>query len=290
MGQTGSLANFAGFGNLAASVTGFQLFAGWPDRPPSGPAGAYTDYIAARYNAVAILAALEHRRRTGEGQYIDQSQAEAALHFLAPALLDFQLNGRSRTRAGNDDLEMFPHGVFRALGADRWVAIAVRDARDWRALCDALGRADWRDDAALASADARRARGEEIDAAISAWTEARDASAIEAELQAARRSRARGARHARPVRGRAAPGARPLRRHPAPDPRHGDDRRLALAALPHTGARPRAGAHLRLRQPSRARRHPRPLGRRDRRARGEGRARIDGAVLRPLPAGRAASA
>jgi crotonobetainyl-CoA:carnitine CoA-transferase CaiB-like acyl-CoA transferase len=184
MGQTGSLKSFAGFGNLAASVTGFQLFAGWPGRAPSGPAGAYTDYIAARYNAIAILAALEHRRRTGEGQYIDQSQAEAAFHFLAPELLDFSLNGRSRTRAGNEDLELFPHGAFPALGRDRWVAIAVRDARDWRALCEALGRADWRDDAALAGAEARRARGDAIDAAISAWTETREAGAIENELQA----------------------------------------------------------------------------------------------------------
>ncbi len=184
MGQTGSLRGFAGFGNLAASVTGFQLFAGWPDRAPSGPAGAYTDYIAARYNAIAILAALEHRRRTGEGQYIDQSQAEAAFHFLTPELLDYSLHGRTRTRVGNDDLEMFPHGVFPARGADRWVAIAVRDQADWRAFCEALGRPDWRDDAALASADARRAHCTRIDEAISAWTGTRDAGAIEAELQA----------------------------------------------------------------------------------------------------------
>ncbi|MEX2205232.1 MAG: CoA transferase [Myxococcota bacterium] len=184
MGQTGSLKNFAGFGNLAASVTGFQLFAGWPDRAPSGPAGAYTDYIAARYNAIAILAALEHRRRTGEGQYIDQSQAEAAFHFLAPELLDFSLNGRTRTRVGNEDLEMFPHGVFPALGKDRWVAIAVRDEADWRALCETIGRADWRDDATLASADARRAHGATIDSSLAAWTATREASAIELELQA----------------------------------------------------------------------------------------------------------
>ena len=184
MGQTGSLKGFAGFGNLAASVTGFVHFAGWPDRAPTGPAGAYTDYIAARYNAIAILAALEHRRRTGEGQYIDQSQAEAAFHFLTPAFLDFSLNGRMRTRVGNDDLEMFPHGVFAARGADRWVAIAVRDHADWRALCEALGRRDWRDDARLADADARRVQHAEIDAAISDWTRAREPDAIESELQA----------------------------------------------------------------------------------------------------------
>ncbi|GAG49278.1 unnamed protein product, partial [marine sediment metagenome] len=71
MGQTGPWRDFAGFGRLAVSVSGFQKLASWPGRPPSGPFGAYTDAIASRYNAAAILAALEHRQRTGEGQYID---------------------------------------------------------------------------------------------------------------------------------------------------------------------------------------------------------------------------
>jgi benzylsuccinate CoA-transferase BbsF subunit len=243
MGQTGSLRNFAGFGNLAASVTGFQLYAGWPDRAPAGPAGAYTDYISARYNAIAILAALDHRRRTGEGQYIDQSQAEAAFHFLAPELLDHSLTGRTRTRVGNDDREMFPHGVFRALGADRWVAIAVRDARDWRALCDALGRADWRDDAALRARMRRARRAMTRDLGLN-----RDAGAIETELQARGVRRPcstcwslHHAHRARALRGAAAPV-------------HGShDRSLALASLAHAGADPRTRTHVRLRQPARAR-------------------------------------
>jgi crotonobetainyl-CoA:carnitine CoA-transferase CaiB-like acyl-CoA transferase len=184
MGQSGTLRDFAGFGNLAASVTGFQHLAGWPDRDPPGPAGAYTDYIAARYNAIAILAALERRRRTGRGQYVDQSQAEAALHFLTPALLDCTRNGRNAARIGNDDAELYPHGVFAAAGVDRWLALAVRDARDWSALAGLLGRADWRGDAALASAQGRRERRAEIDAALAAWVGAREAAAAERELQA----------------------------------------------------------------------------------------------------------
>ena len=121
MGQSGPLRDFAGFGNLAAAVTGFQHFAGWPDRAPVGPAGAYTDFVAARYNALAILAALDHRERTGQGQWIDQSQAESAFHFLAPALLDHALNGRVPAPCGNDDPELSPHGVYPAAGADRWL-------------------------------------------------------------------------------------------------------------------------------------------------------------------------
>jgi crotonobetainyl-CoA:carnitine CoA-transferase CaiB-like acyl-CoA transferase len=184
MGQSGALRDFAGFGNLAASVTGFQSLAGWPDAPPAGPAGAYTDFIAARYNAIAILAALDERERSGRGQWIDQSQAESAFHFLTPAWLDWSLNGRLPGLVGNDDPELFPHGVFPAAGDDRWLALAVRDARDWAALCELLGRDDWRRDESLASQAARRARRRELEPVIEAWTRGRTAAAAERELQA----------------------------------------------------------------------------------------------------------
>ncbi len=175
MGQTGPWRDYAGFGRLAVSVIGFQLQASWPDRPPSGPFGAYTDAIASRYNAAAILAALEHRRRTSEGQHIDLSQAEASLHFLAPAFLDWTVNAHVQEPCGNTDGELFPHGMFPATGEDRWVAIAVRDDADWRALCDVIGRPDL--------LERRHARGD-IEAEIAKWTSEREASAIEAALQA----------------------------------------------------------------------------------------------------------
>jgi crotonobetainyl-CoA:carnitine CoA-transferase CaiB-like acyl-CoA transferase len=175
MGQTGPWRTLTGFGNLAATVTGFQQLAGWPGNPPSGPYGAYTDFIAVRYNALAILAALEHRARTGEGQYIDQSQAESALHFLAPAFLDYTVNGRVQGAAGNDDPDLFPHAMFPALGDDRWVAIAVRSEADWAALCDAMERPDLL---------ARRDECEAVQQAIADWTRTREASAIETALQA----------------------------------------------------------------------------------------------------------
>jgi crotonobetainyl-CoA:carnitine CoA-transferase CaiB-like acyl-CoA transferase len=174
-GQTGPWRDLTGFGGLAAGVTGFATLAGWPGRPPSGPFGAYTDFVGVRANALAILAALELRERTGRGQHIDQSQAEAALHFLAPAVLDYTVNGRCWDAAGNDDLELSPHGVYPAAGQDRWVAIAVRDEPQWRALCEALGHSDLlgqREDRAV------------VDRAISAWTAERDALAVERELQA----------------------------------------------------------------------------------------------------------
>jgi benzylsuccinate CoA-transferase BbsF subunit len=184
MGQTGPLARFAGFGNLAAAFSGFYELAGWPDRDPAGPFGAYTDYIAPRYNAAAILAALEHRRRTGEGQHIDLSQAEASLHFLAPALLDYTVNGHVASRDGNRDREMAPHGVYPCAGDDRWVAIAARDGRDWTALCAAMERPGLADDARFASAEARLARRDEIDALVAGWTAPLPREEVEALLQA----------------------------------------------------------------------------------------------------------
>src|SRR5262249_33912500 len=184
MGQTGPLARFAGYGNLAAAISGFSNLGGWPDRAPAGPFSAYTDYVSPRFVAVAILAALEHRRRTGEGQYIDLSQAEASLHFLGPALLDHEVNDRLPQRVGNADPDLAPHGVYPTTGRDCWVAIAVGDDRACAALCDVMERADLAADPRFAAASGRRMHRDALDEAIAAWTRDRDAGAIERGLQA----------------------------------------------------------------------------------------------------------
>lgn len=184
MGQSGPLSPFAGYGNLAAAIAGFYEVTGWPDREPAGPFGAYTDYIAPRYNAIAVLAALDHRRRTGQGQYIDLSQAEAALHFLAPAILDYTVNGRVWQRCGNGDVNHAPHGVYRCDGDDQWVAIACETDPQWRALCRAVGGIAL-DDARFATAVERRARQLELDEWLTAFTSVRPPAVVEALLQAA---------------------------------------------------------------------------------------------------------
>ena len=186
MGQTGPWAAFAGYGNLAAAISGFSNLGGWPDRPPAGPFSAYTDYVSPRFVAVAILAALEHRRRTGQGQYIDLAQAEASLHFLGPALLDFDVNERVPERVGNRDPDCVPHGVYPAAGDDRWVAIVVDGDRAFRALCEAMGRPELADDARFASPAARRRHEAILDGVLADWTRMREAEVIERELQARR--------------------------------------------------------------------------------------------------------
>jgi crotonobetainyl-CoA:carnitine CoA-transferase CaiB-like acyl-CoA transferase len=180
MGQTGPLADYAGFGNLAAAWCGFTDLVGWPDRPPTGPFGAYTDYIAPRLALAVLLAALDHRRRTGAGQHLDVSQSEAALHFLAPALLDAEVNGRERRRCGNDDEAMAPHGVYRTRGDDRWVAVACENDEQWRRLSTVVGRPD------LAGWTGTERLGQRrlLDDVVEAWTAERDPVAVQDELQA----------------------------------------------------------------------------------------------------------
>jgi crotonobetainyl-CoA:carnitine CoA-transferase CaiB-like acyl-CoA transferase len=139
MGQTGPFAQFAGYGNLAAAMCGFGNLCGWPDRPPAGPYGSYTDCVAPRFTIASILAALEYRRRTGRGQYIEISQAEASMHFLTPALLDFNCNGYVLTTMGNRDRRVAPQGVYQCSGVDSWIAIACLTDQQWSLLSDMIG-------------------------------------------------------------------------------------------------------------------------------------------------------
>jgi crotonobetainyl-CoA:carnitine CoA-transferase CaiB-like acyl-CoA transferase len=183
MGKTGPLNTFAGYGNMASAWCGFYEVAGWPDRSPAGPWGAYTDFIGARYNAIAVLAALEHRRRTGEGQHIDLAQAEASIHFLGPALLDHQLSGRVARRTGNLDPQMAPHGVYPVRGEDRWIAIAVADDGQWRALRQVLDGTPPFDD--LEAAAARRARARVLDEWLARETAGWSGPELEARLLSA---------------------------------------------------------------------------------------------------------
>lgn len=137
---------------------------------PPGGYGPCTDFISMRYNALAILAALEHKRCTGEGQYIDLSRSEAGLHFAAPAFLDYTVNGFTRSGQGNRDLNMAPHNVYAVSGVDRWVAIGIQTDAHWRVRCDLLELVEFSEDAELDNQTGRQSGSAEIDASISAWT------------------------------------------------------------------------------------------------------------------------
>ena len=181
-GQTGPGAMLAGYGTMGACMAGFGELTGWPDRPPAAPFGAYTDYVAPKFTIAALLAAVDHKRRTGQGQYIDVSQAECSIHLLGRAMLDYTVNGRIQTRTGNALAEYAPSGVYPCAGTDRWIALAAPTDEVWRALCKATGQG-WTEDRRFATANARLANREALDAAIGAWTAGFEPGALEELLQ-----------------------------------------------------------------------------------------------------------
>lgn len=179
MGQTGPRAQVPGYGNMAAAITGFYDLTGWRDRSPAGPYLAYTDGVAPRFMLASLLGALEHRRKTGKGQHIDVSQAEAAIQLLAPAILDFELNGHVWQRDGNRDLQLCPHGVFPTRGEDCWIAIACQSDEAWSTLAKMAGLPE---DETLSTAAGRKTEEDELESKLTAWTREQAGAELEAAL------------------------------------------------------------------------------------------------------------
>ncbi len=184
-GQTGPHAQHPGYGTQLVSLVGFTDITGWPDRIPTQPYGAYTDVVAPRLGTAAIIAALDHHQRTGEGQFLDLSQFEASLHFLSSLLLDYQANGRETSRQGNAYLPAAPHNAYRCLGRDRWCAIAVFTQEEWAALCGVMGSPQWTREGRFATPQVRSENRDELDRLVETWTLARSAAEVMALMQAA---------------------------------------------------------------------------------------------------------
>jgi benzylsuccinate CoA-transferase BbsF subunit len=131
------------------------------------------------------MAALEYRRRTGKGMYLEQSQNEVGIGFWGPALLDYIVNGRIATRIGNRDPYMAPHGAFPCRGEDKWVSIAATNDGEWQALCSAMADPDWTRQPRFATFLGRKENEEELEPLIAAWTKDYTAEQLMATLQAA---------------------------------------------------------------------------------------------------------
>ena len=185
-GQTGPNALYPGFGQLMAALSGFYYISGYGPGSCTPPYGAYTDFIAPRFSTFALLAALDYRRRIGKGQYIDMAQYEAAMQNLAPALIDYHAAGRLLGPRGNASDRYAPHGAYRCADegdSERWIAIAVADDSQWRAMLITLGAEST--DPRFATAPARMENAEAIDQFVGSLTRSHNSPELTAKLQAA---------------------------------------------------------------------------------------------------------
>lgn len=168
-GQTGPAASHRGFGMQLTALAGYDNLVGWPDREPNRY-GVYTDYIVARCGLLAIMAALDYRARTGKGQYLDLSQFETGVQFIAPILLDYEVNQRIAYRKGNRYDQAVPHNAYRCRGEDRWCAIAIFTDEEWGSFCKVIGDPAWTEDPRFATVQARKRNEDELDKLVEAWT------------------------------------------------------------------------------------------------------------------------
>lgn len=189
-GHSGPYASFKSWGPIVQAMSGLTFTSGLRDQPPAGWGYSYMDHTGAYYMAMALLMALYHRERTGEGQWIDLAMTEAGTTLNGPALLDYTVNGRPLRREGMPHSNrsqwprMAPHGIYPAQGEDAWVAIACRDDADWTALAKVVGE-EWTGEGRFADLDGRIASEDSLDEQLAGWTRRSDKFELQARLQAA---------------------------------------------------------------------------------------------------------
>ncbi|MDY7030987.1 MAG: CoA transferase [Thermodesulfobacteriota bacterium] len=184
MGQDGIWSDYPGLGHLAAAMAGYFEMTGWPDRGPSVPFGAFSDFVCPPLAISAVIAALEYRRRTGKGRHIDLSQLEGAVSFFSPLIMDFFATGRQTTRQGNRDEAFIPHGVYPCQGEERWIAISVTNDVEWKALCEEIS-SHWCCDERFSTFLLRRVNEDSLNQLLSAWTQEFIAEELMSRLQKA---------------------------------------------------------------------------------------------------------
>ncbi|MEX2228385.1 MAG: CoA transferase, partial [Dehalococcoidia bacterium] len=187
MGERGPWSSFVTYAPTVHALAGITALVGVPGREDIGIGFSYNDHLSGLHGAVAVLAALEARRRTGRGQRVELSQFEVGAQFVAPALLDYFANRRVAEASANDlpyDVAA-PHGCYPCAGDDRWVAIAVMDDAHWASLRAVMGDPEWAREARYATAAGRAADRRALGERVAAWTRTLDAYDVQARCQSA---------------------------------------------------------------------------------------------------------
>jgi benzylsuccinate CoA-transferase BbsF subunit len=184
-GDSGPYSRYVTWGPNIEALSGMSRMSGYPERECTVTQYAHPDPVSALHGLFVVMCALDHRLRTGEGQYVSLSQFESTVAAVGPVLMEYLANGREPERLGNRSLHAVPHGCYRCAGEDRWCAIAVESDEQWRALCRITGNEALAGDARFATRAARFEHEAEADRVVGAWTEHRDVYEVMHALQAA---------------------------------------------------------------------------------------------------------
>lgn len=182
-GDTGPCSSYVTWGPNIEALSGLATLSGLPHRECAVTQYAYPDVLTALHGLFAVMCALDHRRRTGRGQYIDLAQLETTVSAVGDVMMERLANGVEPARLGNRSHAFAPHGCYRCQGDDRWCAIAVRSEAEWTRFCDVLGQPAWREGARFSDRPQRLAHADELDALIERWTSVRQDYAVMALLQ-----------------------------------------------------------------------------------------------------------
>ena len=182
-GFYGPWSNFGATGPATEGAAGLAYQTGYLGGGPVMAEIPYTDYTSGEHTVFAVMAALMHRLRTGQGQFVDISQTQATSSTIPEVLMDFSANGRSGQRFGNQDTVMSPHGCYPCRGDDRWITIAVATDEEWQAVCRVLGQNGWAADPRFNDSFSRWKNRDELDALIGTVTSTWDAHELMHALQ-----------------------------------------------------------------------------------------------------------
>ena len=187
-GLTGPWSMWQGYGHVLQAAAGISHLTAYEGEEPIGTGIAYTDFLVPHFAAAALIAALDHRQRTGEGQNIDFGQMEAAIHATGTMILDAEANGREQRALAARHPDYAPHNTYRCAARgeddDRWIAIACETDGEFKALAQTAG-ADWAADPRFADAASRKANEDALDDLIAGWTRTEQAEYLMARLQEA---------------------------------------------------------------------------------------------------------
>ncbi len=184
-GDSGPNRHYVTWGPNIEALAGLSALSGFPERACTMTQYAYPDALSALHGLFAVMCALEHRRRTGRGQYINLSQYEATVAVCGHVMMEQLNNDREPPKPGNRSLRTAPHGCYRCKGEDRWCAIAVFGEPQWQRFCEVVGEPSWAEDPRFATLAARLEHADELDRRIEGWTSAREPYEVMARLQKA---------------------------------------------------------------------------------------------------------